>query len=103
MLRGAGYMNLISDLDYLKVVNMDDGGMGSLKLFPKQIVLVDEVRSFGQAICEYFFQDEDEVQVIATINLDSKGELFELDVWKTNYTELKKLPDSLNQADLKCT
>lgn len=80
-----------SGLDYsiseLKVTEMNDGGMGSL-LFDSK---TKEPR-FGKATAEYWFKDSDGVGVTARLNLDQEGELFELDVWKTDFSELKKWP-----------
>ena len=35
----------------------------------------------------------DGVEVIASLNVDVDGVLFELDIWKTNFEKLVKLPD----------
>ena len=77
----------------LKVCSMHDGGMGSLSLFPKGTVV--DNRKFGERISEYQFQDVDGIDVIVSLNLDTKGELFELDVWKTDFSPLIRLPDKL--------
>ncbi|MFB5649155.1 hypothetical protein ACE5IS_00800 [Leptospira wolffii] len=31
--------------------------------------------------------------VSAVLNIDQYGDLFELDIWKTDFTELKEIPD----------
>jgi hypothetical protein len=77
--------------DNLLVSQMDDGGMGSLYLFPEG--LNKEQRSFGKQISELQFTDIDGVEVIASLNLDESGNLFELDIWKTDFGKLLKLPD----------
>ena len=74
----------------LIVTPMDDGGMGSLVLN-----LGDDLNSnrrMGSQVSECSVLDEDGVEVLATLNLDENGELFELDVWKVNYEPLIKLP-----------
>ena len=74
----------------LLVCPMDDGGMGSLYLFPEGILV--ENRLFGEQISDFQFTDTDGVEVIASLNIDSDGNLFELDIWKTNFGKLLKFP-----------
>ncbi len=74
----------------LLVSSMDDGKMGSLSLYPEGII--SENRQFGGQISEYLFLDEDGVTVIASLYVDEKGRLFELDMWKTDYSPLIRLP-----------
>lgn len=68
----------------LLVSEMNDGNMGSLYLYPPGIT-ESNLRSFGQQISEYIFKDIDNVDVIASLNLDTDGMLFELDIWKTDF------------------
>jgi hypothetical protein len=70
---------------------MDDGGMGGLIIFFNK----DQERNrlFGEQISEYCFLDEDGIDVIASLNIDNKGNLFELDIWKTNFSPLIKFPN----------
>ena len=75
----------------LLVRQMNDGEMGSLYLFPEGNII--ENRRFGKQISEYQFKDSDGVDVIASLNIDDNGELFELDIWKTNFEKLIQLPD----------
>lgn len=75
----------------LLVSNMNDGDMGSLLLIPKQTI--GQKRVFGERISEYSFNDIDGIEVLVSLNLDSDGELFEIDIWKTNFDPLIKLPD----------
>ncbi len=75
----------------LVVRQMNDGEMGSLYLFPEGNSIGN--RSFGEQISEYQFKDADGVDVIASLNIDTNGELFELDIWKTNFEKLIQLPD----------
>ena len=74
----------------LVVKPMSDGGMGSLLLFPHGPTL--EGRSFGRQVCDLEFKDTDGTKVIASLNVDSKGELFELDLWKTDYSPIHEIP-----------
>lgn len=77
----------------LQVKEQEDGGMGSLLLGPG--LVFDEERKFGRAAAEVQFQDEDGVDVIATLNLDKGGGLFELDIWKVDFTPLVRIPDAI--------
>lgn len=73
----------------LSVVPMSDGKMGSLKLMP---IGARADRRFGKRVSEYTFRDEDDVVVIVSLNVDEEGELYELDIWKTNFQPLIRLP-----------
>ena len=79
--------------DGLLVASMDDGGMGSICLFPKGAI--KEGRKFGKRISEYQFTDEDGIEVIASLTTNQNGGLFELDIWKTDFSPLKKLPENI--------
>jgi hypothetical protein len=77
--------------DGLLVRPMDDGEMGSLFLFPQGNV--SEGRVLGEQVSDFQFTDIDGIEVIASLNLDNEGGLFELDIWKTNFEKLLKLPN----------
>ena len=77
----------------LQVQSMDDGGMGSLRLFPDENNSEKDERTFGRTLSECDFEDEDGVKVFATLYLDTEGGLFELDLWKTNYAKIIRIPD----------
>jgi hypothetical protein len=82
-------------LGSLKVADMEDGGMGSLKLHSKSLEAFD-VR-FGKCVSACHFNDEDGVDIIASLNLDQHGNLYELDIWKTDFGKLIRIPDNQNQ------
>lgn len=75
----------------LLVCNMNDGGMGGLRLYPKGDTLSPKL--FGKQVSEYQFTDLDGIEVFASLYLDKDGELFELDIWKTNFEKLVKFPN----------
>lgn len=77
--------------DGLLVRPMDDGEMGSLYLFPQGKVI--ESRVLGEQISDFQFTDLDGVEVIASLNVDNNKNLFELDIWKTDFGKLLKFPD----------
>lgn len=72
------------------VAAMNDEGMGSLRLFPDGLDASD--RRFGRQASECQFTDEDGVEIIASLNLDQFGNLYELDIWKTNFEKLIRIP-----------
>jgi hypothetical protein len=76
----------------LLVRPLTDGNMGSLRLITGTEPI--EKQSFGSQSADLEFLDADNVTVIATLNLDKKGELFELDIWKTDYSPLISYPIS---------
>ncbi|WP_456314782.1 DUF6984 family protein [Pseudomonas shirazensis] len=78
--------------DNLLVKSMNDGQMGSLYLCDES--LISDKRFFGKMISEHLFLDVDGVTVIASLNIDKDGNLFELDIWKTDYSPLIKYPDN---------
>jgi hypothetical protein len=77
--------------DNLLVRQMDDGDMGSLFLFPHGEII--ENRILGEQVSEFQFTDLDGIEVIASLNVDANGRLFELDIWKTDFGNLIKFPD----------
>lgn len=60
--------------------------MGSLLLLPDGVN--KEGRKFGKEVVEHQFKDSDGVVVSASLNIDQNGELFELDIWKTDHSPL---------------
>ncbi len=70
------------------VESMNDGGMGSLRLLPSNVN--KENRLFGKQISEYKFLDSDDIEVIASLYLDQNNELFEIDVWKVDFSSVKQ-------------
>ncbi len=72
-----------------QVREMEDGGMGSLYfLHPKK---TDTERLFGKRIAELQFKDADGVDILASLNLDTDGDIMELDIWKIDYSPTVKL------------
>jgi len=75
--------------ELLRVESLSDGGMGSLRLFPDGEVHED--RMFGEQVSEIHFKDQDGVDVFGTLYLDQCGDLFELDMWKTDFSPTQSL------------
>jgi hypothetical protein len=74
----------------LVVSEMADGGMGGLTLFPDGVPC--DKRLLGKQASECQFLDQDCVSVVATLNLDNHGKLFELDIWKVDFSRLIRIP-----------
>jgi hypothetical protein len=84
----TGTHSVIEQLPYYRVQDMDDRGMGGVR-----ILTVDQrTRKFGRALAEAEYADEDEVVVSITVNVDNRGELYELDFWKVDFSPLKRYP-----------
>jgi hypothetical protein len=75
----------IPRLNTVLVEDADDGGMGGL-LFISYIDNAD--RTIGQKVAETEFLDEDGVLVSVELSLDNHNQLFELDVWKVDFSPL---------------
>ncbi len=69
---------------------MRDGGMGSLRT----VGATQDKRHYGKVLCEARLTDQDGVPVVASIIVDSVGELYELDMWKVDFSPLKHFPAS---------
>ena len=87
---------LVVDANLL-VEEMNDGGMGSLLLSPRPST--PRARRFGKQAADCRFLDADGVVVIASLNLDKAGELFELDIWKVNYAPLIRIADHFTDVE----
>ena len=77
----------LSNLSYLQVKEANDGGMGGLVFLSK-----NKDRHLGKDIASCEFDDQDGVKVIATLSVDNFGDLYELDVWKTDFSKLISFP-----------
>ena len=82
-------------LGRLKVADMDDDGMGSLRLFPTGSFAPNA--RFGKRASACQFTDVDGVEVIASLNFDQYGNLYELDIWRTDFGKLIRIPDNKNE------
>lgn len=75
----------------LKVEELADGGMGSVRFIHPESP--DEQRSLGQPVVEGEFQDTDGVVVSMAINVDKRNQLYEMDLWKVDFSPLRRYPD----------
>ncbi len=68
---------------------MGDGNMGSLYFaHPAKSA---ESRRFGERVAELQFNDSDGVAIIASLNVDKESDLFELDIWKSDFSPVISL------------
>jgi Domain of unknown function (DUF6984) len=84
--RIASSETLKGALKSLRVRGMKDGNMGSIR-FAR-----DERRIFDRVLAEAQYTDADGVCVSIAINGDDKGDLFEVDFWKVDFSPLKRYP-----------
>ena len=90
-------MNRWTDsIDDLRVSEMNDGGMGSLLLIPKDAQ--NCMCLFGKQIISVEFTDSDGTPVSIALNVDKEGRLYELDMWKVDFSPLLHWP---NQSELR--
>jgi hypothetical protein len=87
----ASLVLLIDWKNTIRVEPMNDGGMGSLTLYPKGVKEVS--RRFGSNPSNAEFLDKDGMSVLAGLFLDQNGELFELDMFKGDGSPLIEIPD----------
>jgi hypothetical protein len=80
--------DIIKKLPDLIVEEMDDGGMGSLKVVVEGL---DE-RIYSRDLAKADLFDTDMVPVFISIDLDTNGNFYELDVFKGDFSPLKKIP-----------
>lgn len=79
---------ILHGIEDVLVEEMNDGGMGSLRVvrqFSGKPRIAREMR-------EANFADIDGVSVSITVNIDQDGHLFELDIFKADYSPLRKFP-----------
>lgn len=75
------------DLSALRVSDIDDRGMGSLRF-----VSGKNRPRYGRTIAEGWFKDMDGMPVALALYVDRDDDLFELDSWKVDFTARVRLP-----------
>jgi len=80
------YSQILLSLKDLTIEELNDEGMGSLQFISK------EKQKLVKTISEAEFIDEDGVPVFLALGIDAEGKLFELDVWKADFSPVKKWP-----------
>lgn len=83
LLKQTNNQKLCDGLDSVKVIDEDDGGMGSIRF---------SYGKLGPSAAQAEYVDEDGVLVLLQLNLTDKCLLLELDIWKSNFSRLKRYP-----------
>lgn len=73
------------DLEIMQVYDMDDGGMGSIRF-------VNDNGKMFKCIAEKQFYDEDGIPILVSININFENKLYELDIWKADFTKVIRYP-----------
>jgi hypothetical protein len=80
-------IHYIASLPDALVEEMNDGGMGSLKFFSNA-----ESRRMKVEVARIDLRDSDGIPLSITINTDMNDDLYELDVFKADFSPLKQFP-----------
>jgi len=86
--KAHGPEDLIKSLSDCRVEEMSDGGMGSLRFSPQD----GRPRRLGERLLDAEFADVDGVPIMVRVNLDDCGELYELDIWKVDFSPVVRFP-----------
>jgi len=81
-------IELLRDLPSATVEDMTDGGMGSIRFLARD----GGHRIFGCEAARGDYTDADGVPVRIAVNLDQRGDLYELDFWKVDWSPLVRYP-----------
>lgn len=88
--------NLRPFVDQVVVEDMDDGAMGSIRLFV--VSALNASRKMKSQASELQFHDTDGALVIASLYISEDGLPFEIDVWKTTSDSLIRIPDEFSDV-----
>lgn len=80
---------LRTNLENAVVEDMNDGGMGSIHFVCGR----DRERKMGRCVVEKVFQDVDNVPIMVYLDLDEQDDLFELDIWKGDFSPVISYPE----------
>ena len=94
LVRSGASTSLIATLNQARVLDLQDGGMGSIRF----VHSADSRRD--TAIAEAHFTDEDGVPVSIELNATADGRLFELDFWKVDFSPLRHYPQPEDLREL---
>ena len=80
---------VLESLDSIKVHDLADGGMGSVRTLP-----LDDEKRKAIPIASANYADSDNTLINAQINCDESGRLFEIDIWKADFSPVVRYPSS---------
>ena len=72
-----------------QVVVLDDGNMGSIEFIDPEN---RTGRMYSRDLIQASYKDKDEIEVLITLTLDNYNNLYELEFWKTDFSELIDYP-----------
>jgi hypothetical protein len=74
----------------VQVRDLSDGGMGSIEFLTETGL----ERRQAKCIAEADYMDSDGIPVSIAANVDQHGRLFELDIWKVDFSPLRTYPSA---------
>jgi hypothetical protein len=78
----------IADVANLSVLDMRDGGMGSIRFLSVR----EGKHRFAAEIAKANYIDGDSVFINIVLNTDENGDLFEIDFWKVDFSPPRRYP-----------
>lgn len=87
---------IIASLESLFVEEMEDGGMGSLKV----VVEGEDRRRYGGTVADMDSHDVDGMYLLISVIVDTDHNFYELDIFKGDFSPLIKIPDV--SIDVRC-
>jgi len=79
--------------DTILVLELDDGGMGSIRFIHST---EDQTQiQFGGNVSSLSFKDSDGVEVSVALYVDQFDRPYELDFWKKDFSRLVKIPKEI--------
>ena len=90
--------SLLSAIERVRVRDLSDGGMGSIELGEGSA----NARRMSACVAEADYVDSDGVSVSIAINVDQNGHLFEVDMWKVDFSPLIQYPNSRTIRNIRC-
>jgi hypothetical protein len=90
--------NMSAELVALTTVyEMNDGGMGSVRFVDNA-----DTSRYLKALITAEYIDADNVQVFITLNVNTAGKLFELDIFKGDFSPLNEYPKPHELKSIAC-
>ncbi|NQX85548.1 MAG: hypothetical protein HRT67_06540 [Flavobacteriaceae bacterium] len=77
------------NIEEIGVCDIEDGQMGSLRFISSRLY---QDRQMGKIISEMVFKDADNIPISVNLSVDDKGVLYELDIWKVDFSKVEIYP-----------
>ena len=90
--------SLLSGIEMAKVRDLKDGHMGSIEFHANP----SDGRHMSGCVAEADYVDSDGVPVSIALNVDQNGNLFEIDIWKVDFSRLLQFPSPLTIRNVRC-